>query len=372
MSGGLPHTLGIIVCKVRQKAPPPFQETGYFKQLTLAGKPFGIRIIVFSPMDVDWSRRRTPAWQYSMKAKRWICSQEPLPSLIYDRCYYLDSTHYMKYKPFVSRFAQDPSIQLLGRPLGGKMQTHQMLYKHYEIRPYLPDTIKYTSPADVITALKQHSAVVIKPNGGSHGKGVAAILPQDEGWVVKGRSRQNGTVAAPLRSHSQLVHWVKGFVGTTRYIIQPYLELTTADGYPFDLRILVQKDGQGNWVTTGAAVRAGKQHSLTSNLHGGGQAKRPGPFLSRYYSREQIQSIMHDLRQLAAHVPRHIESMHGRLLELGLDVGIDRKGRVWLLEVNSKPGRTVFLFTKENETRQRSIQLPIQYARSLLKRQTGG
>ena len=36
---------------------------------------------------------------------------------------------------------------------------------------------------------------------------------------------------------------------------------------------------------------------------------------------------------------RHVEGIIG---EIGFDLGIDRKGEVWLFEANSKPGRSIF------------------------------
>ncbi len=154
--------------------------------------------------------------------------------------------------------------------------------------------------------------------------------------------------------------------------MQPYLRLNTPDGRPYDLRMLIQKNERGEWVTTGMAIRTGKPHTLTSNLHGGGRAERAVPFLLRHFRRDQVEGILKKIRWLAAVVPPHIERHHGRLLELGLDVGIDTDGRVWLLEVNSKPGRSVFILTGQKDVYRRATLLPIRVAHAIFNRQTGG
>jgi hypothetical protein len=358
-------TLGIIVCYSHKAKRPPFSEASYFRQLAEEGKPFGISVTVFSPKEINWKTRTVPSWSLNADG-RWHHSVQPLPSLIYDRCYYLDSRHYLEYKPYVQRIIQDPHIRLLGRALGGKYQTYEILKQNAEIQPFLPLTIRYQTPQDVIRFLHEHSSVLIKPNGGSHGRGVVAITRMSRGFEVRGRSRSNHAFQYVIKNEEQLKLWVQTFIKDTRYIIQPYLKLYTPDHRPFDLRILVQKNEHREWETTGMALRLGKVDSITSNLHGGGQATSLLPFLNQNYPQHQVPDILKKIETVSSIVPPFIEKHHGPLVELGLDVGIDRQGHVWLLEVNSKPGRSVFLKTGELEIRRRAVRLPMLYARSLL------
>ncbi|MDR6226654.1 YheC/YheD family endospore coat-associated protein [Desmospora profundinema] len=362
--------LGIITCK--SKRTPPFQEITFFKHLTQEGARLGLALIVFSPMDINWDHRKVSAWRWHPKNDNWLREIHPLPSLIYDRCYYTDSRQYMLYKPYVERLIKDSNVHLLGRPLSGKWSTYQLLKPHSSIRPHLPPTSTLLSAEDLELALNRHGSILIKPNGGSHGRGVIAVIPQGGRYHARGRTLRNHPVDVTLQTKKSAIGWIQRITANTRYIIQPYLSLVTADGYPFDIRILVQKNGSGTWETTGSAVRTGKVHSLTSNLHGGGKAERTFPFLQRQFSDDTTAQIMKTIEKLAADVPTQIENEHGRLVELGLDLGVDRTGRVWLLEVNSKPGRTVFLLTGEREQYRRSVLLPVEYARSFLLGPTGG
>lgn len=365
------HTLGVVTCRSAGQT-PPFSETIYFRELTSEGKAMGVRVIVFSPMDVNWKTRRVTAWRYEHTLRRWLKEAHLVPPLIYDRCYYADTRHYLMYKPYITRLRQDPHIHLLGRPLGGKLQTHLMLQKNPDLVPYLPPTKKLLSARDLLSDMIRYTSVLIKPNGGSHGRGVAALTPERGSFRVLGRSKDNRHLHLILHSERSLIHWVRRFTRNTRYIIQPFLDLTSSDGRPFDVRILVQKNGEGRWVTTGMAVRTGSRNSLTSNLHGGGHAERPSLFFRKNYSSEKVKEILESIRFVSESVPKQIEREHGRLLELGLDVGVDRQGRIWFLEANSKPGRSIFLLTGERDVRRQSIRLPIQYALTLFQGPTGG
>lgn len=363
------YTLGVIVCQIRKS--PPFHEASYFKQLSLEGNKLGITLIVFSPKAVDWSTRSLLGWRYESKTNRWKVERHSLPYLIYDRCYYLNRSQYFEYKPFVYKLANDPQIRLLGRPLSGKWQTYTMLKRKQSLNSYLPETIRYHATLELLPLFKKWGTILIKPNGGSHGRGVASLRPEKGGIRLLGRSPRNQLFNRWI-GYQELKPWLHRFIGSSRYIVQPCLDLNSSDGRPFDVRILVQKNEKRNWVVTGMAIRTGRMGTLTSNLHGGGKAERAIPFLSKQFSREVMKQILLEIDWLSTQVPIQIEREHGSLVELGIDIGISPQGRIWILEVNSKPGRSVFLLTGEKQVRLRSIQNPIRYARTLLEERVGG
>lgn len=69
---------------------------------------------------------------------------------------------------------------------------------------------------------------------------------------------------------------------------------------------------------------------------------------------------------MSALLPPLLEESCGRLGELGLDFGIDAGGRIYLLEANSKPGRTVFRLTGDRRAARLAAENPLRYARHLL------
>ncbi len=358
------YLLGVISCFHSLTKIPPFPEKVFFEQLTQMGKQWNIFLIFFNPKQIDWLSRTVKAWHF-LSSGKWIFSSYPLPNLIYDRCFYQNGKHYLSYKPAITRIVRDPHIRLLGRPLGGKLQTYQMLLQDDQIAPFLPRTIAYRSPKQVLFLLQHKSSLLLKPNGGSLGSGVIAIQKTPTHYQITGRNSQNLFIQQQFFGAQQLAIWLKQFIKETRYIIQPYLKLTTPDDRPFDLRILVQKNEKHEWETTGMAVRIGNPSTVTSNLHGGGQALQFQPFIDEQFPKEKVTQIKKQIQHLTKRIPSFIESKHGPLLELGIDIGIDQQGKVWLLEVNSKPGRAVFLKTGQHDLRERSIQLPIRYAYSL-------
>ncbi|MNG25924.1 Endospore coat-associated protein YheD [compost metagenome] len=63
----------------------------------------------------------------------------------------------------------------------------------------------------------------------------------------------------------------------------------------------------------------------------------------------------------------YLEVKFGKLCELGMDIAVDPKGNVWLLEVNPKPSREVFNRIGQHATYQKAVTRPLEYALWMLK-----
>jgi len=344
-----------------------FIDKGYYKKLTLFGRKQGIRVFVFSPRRVHFSTRTVPGFEYRNGA--WQADTFPLPAFVYDRCFV--GPAYRQYKPFVEKLQNDRHITFLGHGLSGKWQVHQMLMRSEQLSPLLPPTELFTYSA-LADTLEKYGAAIIKPLAGTHGIGVVRIQERKTGYEIAGRNRENQPFRRFVKDARGLKPFILAFTSGRKFLVQPYLELHTPDGSPFDVRVLVQKNGKGEWETTGKAVRLGDKRSITSNLHGGGRAIPLSPFLSRHYKPAMQTRIEQTIDRLAGELPRFLEQSHGRLVELGIDVGIDTAGNVWIIEVNSRPGRTVFTMINDPAAQFHSITQPVRYAHYLMKERVGG
>lgn len=347
---------------------PTFTEKDYYKNLTLVGRKLGIRVFVFSPRQVDFDTRNTIGYEY--RDGVWQTRSFPLPSLIYDRCFM--GPAYRNYKPFIEKLQNDPQIRFMGRGLSGKWEVYKMLECLPELNKWLPDT-KPLSINDLLERLNTDQPVIIKPMSGTHGYGVVRIVKRTNQYEATGRSRRtNVPFHRSFKSLAGLRQFLQSFTAGLKFIIQPYLSLSTKDGVPFDVRVLVQKNGEGEWETTGKAVRLGNRQSITSNLHGGGHAVPLNRFLTSQFSADQTAMIEAEIDALVSALPPALENHHGSLFELGIDIGVDQQGNVWLIEVNSRPGRAVFRLIEDKNARIRSVTQPIQYANYLMKERVGG
>lgn len=347
---------------------PPFPEKAFFKNLIQAGKAEGIPVIVFYPNRVNFQAMTVKGYTLN-PAGKWMATTSPVPAYIYDRCFYNGKKYNAAYKSSILKLLQQKHIQFLGVGLKGKWQMYQAVSQHPILSKYLPATEIYADPNQLRQWLNQYSSIILKPVNGSLGVGVMKVTKMENlSLRVEGRGKENSPFTSDFTSFQNFIRFLKSNMQNWKYLIQPYLSLTTKEGVPFDVRLLVQKNSSGKWLTTGKAIRMGAKHSITSNLHGGGTAISFEKFSKQNYSSSQMDNISIHLSIIEKLLPEYLEKVHGPLLELGIDAGIDASGKVWLIEVNSKPGRQIFEQLKDKETTIQSQLNPLYYAKYLMQK----
>lgn len=353
--------LGIAFCTT--KGNPPFAESAFFRELSMYGRIHDVPVFVFCPRNIDFESETVPGYAYNEDTRKWEMRRFPLPNAVYDRCFYIGPEHLQSYKPHIRRL-QELGIPFLGHGLKGKWQVYEILNKSERFKPYIPQTDIVYRADGVVQSLRHGQTIVLKPQAGSQGKSIYRISVSDQQINLKGRDARNRIFHKTI-PYGLFLKWLHKNVQRGRFIMQPYLNLTTSDGRAFDVRSLVQKDEEGQWSVTGMAVRCGKPESLTSNLHGGGDVYSAEPFIHQEFGTEAT-SIIEEMKQLSVEICSFIEAHHGRLVEVGVDFGVDRDGAIWLLEANSKPGRNVFRVIRDPISRRASVERVILYAKKLL------
>ena len=114
---------------------------------------------------------------------------------------------------------------------------------------------------------------------------------------------------------------------------------------PFDIRILLQKKMDGEWSELGRGVRRGNTGGILSNLSAGGSVL-PYTDWSSSLPTNTREYIDQELAYILTHLPPLLENAFLPLFELGIDIGIAKNGSIWILDINSKPGRKVLLQTQ--------------------------
>ncbi|RUT29678.1 YheC/YheD family protein [Paenibacillus zeisoli] len=350
---------------------PPFGETVFCRRLTLAGAKHNLKVYVFTAEAVPEDGTIFEGYQYSRG--KWLSVTFPVPDIIYDRVNYHDPCQLQTIRQRLTRITEDGHhFQYLARGLSGKWNVYQSLRRAEIFRPYLPKTTKYKNSRQLARWLLHHDhEVFLKPHSGTHGKMTlhVRLADDDHHMMLIGRDNNNVLFHKHFHEWETGAAWIERFMGERAFIIQPYLQLTNANGRPFDVRVLMQKNESGRWGLTGMAVRLGEQDSVTSNLHGGGTAVEAGRFMNLEFGETAASLIFGTIRRLSAEIPEYLESCFGRLAELGIDFGVDRKGRVWIIEVNSKPGRSAFFQIGDPRSARKSVENPVMYARYLWLRQ---
>jgi len=353
-------TLGILTIYLNDRK--AIDERPMFQKMTLAGQKLGLDVIVFTPDDVDERAGRIHAMVYHPQHKAWRRQWTRFPQVIYDRARWQKSARFARFAAFRRKYAH---LVFLNRPLRNKWVIYKALSAIAAFRPHLPSTRLYESPEDVDAMLNRHPIVYFKPINGTGGRGILRIDRMRDGTLLLQGRNHSRSIVHPRRIHrKQLPSVIRAWDRHgDRYIVQQGLNIKLPGGRVHDYRMLVQKNGSGEWAVTGCAGRVGAGGSITSNLHGGGTAAPMNTLLREWVESEsKLDHIRTTAETLGIATARTLEKTYGNLCELALDLAIDRSGRVWLLEVNQKPAREVFLRAGERDVYRRAVTQPIEYA----------
>lgn len=359
--------LGIMV-DYRTKLDPPFFEKGFYACISRQGHKQGIPVTVFSPTSIHWQQQVIDGYRY--QHKRWNQGYYPLPTHVYDRIFYRGSKQIRHFKPFIECLHKEHKVTFLGRGLPGKWKVYQMLNKNKRLHEYLVPTWSF-SDSTLRAKLNTYGALCVKPSSGSHGKGVMKVSVENALLKVRGRDLSNRSFTRAFHEKQKGMNWLAHRCNQRIYIIQPFLDLQTEEGSPFDLRILLQKNEKGLWQETGRAIRTGSQGSITSNLHGGGIVNFAQHYLLNQFTMSQVNDIEQHIQTIVELLPQQLEKEYAPLFELGLDLGVDRQGHVWILEANSKPGRQSIQMGCDRHVFMQSVLAPFRYAQFMSQQLKG-
>ena len=127
----------------------------------------------------------------------------------------------------------------------------------------------------------------------------------------------------------------------------------------------MQRTSGGTWALTKIFSRIATPGRFTANLTRGGEGCRIDLLLRRVYGRHHA-VLQRNLHAAGIELAREIEhTVAGTVGELGLDLGLDRRGRIWLIEVNSKPFLQMTREAGSARTLSLSVQRPLRFAKYL-------
>lgn len=355
-------SLGILTLYLSGKK--TFEERHFFRLFTVAGKKLGVDVYVFTPENIDETNRRIHAHMYDPASRRWMRKWIPYPDLFLDRSRFHSVERYRTVSSFRRR---NPHLFFVSKPLPNKWTLYQHLSRRPAIRPYLPHTVLYRRFDDLRRELLTRGTVFLKPINGTGGRDILRIERKAPGvYSVRGRMKNRRIIPERHVNLPGLRAIMLAKKPANRYIIQQAIDLRLNNGSVHDYRMLVQKNGNGKWEVTGCAGRVGPSGSITSNLHGGGRAVPMMKLLTRWFKSEQLaRKTADEIYAFGLLMGETLESIFGRICEFGLDIAVDHNRRIWLLEVNSKPSRQVFIRIGDRAAYAKAITRPLEYARWL-------
>ncbi|QRG69095.1 YheC/YheD family protein [Brevibacillus choshinensis] len=246
-----------------------------------------------------------------------------------------------------------------------KWSLHKFFAKSPHIHPFLPPTSLY-QPALLQTYLGKYDTVYIKPTRTHMGKGIIRVQKEGGGYqFVKERGEP-----VHVSSLGELQQKLEKQCAEKKYIIQKGIDLAELNGRPYDIRVMMMRNGLGKWQYAGMLAKvAGSDSIITNVARGGGYAVTVPHALEKSLSLRppEIRKIERSLIRLSYQVCSHFNK-YRHSAQIGVDFAVNKHGEIVLIEVNYDfPSHGLFAKLKDKTYFRTIKRLHFQY-RSRVKR----
>jgi len=357
--------IGILVSKDYPDTPDnPFGAiTQFCKEVAEACRLQGGQVFFFTPNQLYSNPTSIQGWTYHGS---WNRSRMPLPHVIYNRLTTRKLENLPSVKQFLQYVAQHNQTAVFNEKFLDKTEVFSALMTNRSVDHYLPESRPLRSFATLKTMSAKYNTLFVKPVTGSMGKGIIRIINDQQSNYHAQHATSSGSRNQQFNSLQKL--YTNLFSKkTNRYQVQQGLQLIEIQKRPVDFRALVQKNKLGEWSVTSIVARiAGNQHFVSNLARGGTLCKvEEAVSKSNIIGRINSSEVLSRLKQAALLIAKGIDDgIEGHFGELGIDFALDRYGRIWMLEVNSKPSKNDNIPWQEGKIRP-SVRKLIAYAKYL-------
>lgn len=332
--------IGVLISKDYPDTPErPFgQITMFCRELVNACQRQGAFVYFFTTGQINTNSSIVSGWVYG---DGWKQTTMPAADVFYNRL----TSRKLENKPSVQHFIKEVKSRygshIFNEKFLDKTEVFDALDHDPSLARYMPESHLFRNYAMLKTMCAKHPIIFLKPIRGSLGKGIIRISRLESGGYQTLTAQVGGTRRQTYPNLTKLFSSLAEKMKTTRYQIQQGLLLIDTERRPVDFRALVQKNLAGKWDITSIVARtAGSQH-FVSNLARGGSLSTVKDAISHSSLPGGIKTkIGTRLRKAALDIAIGVDTqIPAHFGELGIDLAVDTTGRIWLLEVNSKPSK---------------------------------
>ncbi|MBP1995555.1 YheC/YheD family protein [Paenibacillus eucommiae] len=225
-----------------------------------------------------------------------------------------------------------------------KMFKHIIMAKSPELASSLPDTRKMSNHA-FHTLVARYRKVIIKPSAGSGGFGVIQVASIGKGKYEVHYEKTKKTISGQKEAYA----FVHSKTKKAPHMIQQRIPLSEIKGRPFDIRVMVQREGKSNWTITGKLAKLAGSGYIVTNI-----ARSKGTVIPLITAIERsnitgtsAKEIQKKMDKVSTKTAQILHAHYPWLHTIGMDIGLDSNGKVWIIEANFAPSISLFLHLKD-------------------------
>lgn len=356
--------IGILVPKGKRRKPPYSAQGQVLKNFLMYCMSRNYFAYVFFPESVNTTEENVQGLYLYVNENGTITWKKhcfPLPDAVYDRILHRTIEKKPAIKKVKTFLISDKTIPYFNPKFLDKWETHSIIGNDPCLKSHLPATVTHVRPEVISEMIRNYMTVYLKPIHGSLGQGIFRITAAPNGYCAQHR-RGKKTFTVNFKEPREWLNSLSAFNKDIPYIVQQGLNLLKYKERVFDLRVLVQKDGIGQWIITAMVARVAPDGSIFPNIAAGGEAVSMENVWQELFATSWSASKTCKLtKQISLNAAKALEQALGTFGEIGLDIGIDHEGNIWIIEINSKPSRKVFA-KNQIELKKKSLHMPMDFA----------
>lgn len=271
----------------------------------------------------------------------WERKVVPFPDVVYNKILSRNKENSPESQRFLNLLYEKTNAQIFNEKYFQKWDIYERLTEFDEIADWVPETYYNPDIRQIKSLLNRYRIVYFKPVDGYMGLGIYQVHDQGGKIIARFRRKNNNIV----RRYSSLEAFLKKEMPERKrrnYVVQQGIPLIRRNGHPLDFRVHLNKNIHNEWEVTGIGAKVAGKGSITTHVKAGGKILSSEEVLEEAFPNESdyfIQELIHRCITIAHALELSFNKPIG---ELGMDMGIDHNGKIWLFEVNSKPGRSIF------------------------------
>lgn len=295
----------------------------YVRLLAKASKYNDIDIVYFCPRDVNIEKKTVNG--YFLINNKWIKKEAPLPT-------YIDTTPYCLKNKKVLKFLKENTM-LSTADIGSKDEIYDKIREDGEFSYLLIPSGKYKSFDEFWEFLNEHKNIVVKPKSGLRGRDIYQIKALRRNTIQISYQQSEEIISKFELEKIYNEKWSQD-----DHILQKHVNSRTKSGDPFDCRVRMEKNGSGKWSVAIYLIRIGVNQKVVSNVAQGGSVTTLTAYLDANFPDDK-ENIMEHIKKISKKLPYKIEEIFNvNFSALGLDLGIEEDGTLYLFEVENGPG----------------------------------
>lgn len=308
---------------------------------------------------IDLKRGTVLAYVFDREG-RLVARRLPLPRVVHYRAIAFAKRD----RRLAAALMRRPGLIVFNHPrCGGKLRNALWLAADPTTRAHVPETLRYDGPRALGKLLSKYPAVILKPIWGSLGKGLIRVRRAADGYTWETGRSPHPHFCCTLTA---LARRLSGRIGRRPYLVQRALELAHYRGHPFDVRVSVQRGGDGEWRVAGMVAKVAGRNRIATNVARGGRAVNLSGVLNEAFGPVAAGHCTEALSELGLRAAAVLSRHERGMADYGFDLCLTGDGHPWFLEANHRDLRYAFRDSGDHDLWANTYRNPMEYAAHLL------